>query len=392
MLRRNKKLALVLSLLLILTMVAGCGSQKGTTSSSADSKVVKIGFLGALTGDVACYGKPGLNGLKMAAEDLNAKGGILGKKVEIVAYDNAGDKAQAASITKKYISKDKVSAIIGDPCTGVTIAAAKVAQANKMVLISAGATGKGAIDAGDYCFRNTLLDEVACPATVEYLVSKGYKNIALVTAVNDEYSVGLSDYFRNAIKAKGAKIVIDESIQRGDTNFSAQVTKIKPTNPDIIVFTGYYQEAALFMKEVRKQGMKDIKFVGGDGCLGEDLYKLGGEAVEGSMIYCGFSPENPTPETKKFLDAYTKKYNSQADMFSVQYYDALMIVAQAMEKANSTDPAVYQKEMLKVKNFPGLSGVTTFRANREPIKSPVYLLEVKDASFKLKDRIPVKTE
>lgn len=393
MLRRNKKLALVLSVLLIMSLITGCGGAKKATNSNADSKVVKVGFLGALTGDVACYGKPGLKGLQMAAEEINAKGGILGKQVEVVYYDNAGDKAQAASITKKYISKDKVSAIVGDPCTGVTIAASEVAQTNKMVLLSAGATGKGAIDAGDYCFRNTLLDEVACPATVEYLVKNGYKNLALVTASNDEYSVGLSEYFRKAIQDKGGKIVIDESIQRGDKNFSAQVTKIKPTNPDLIIFTGYYQEAALFMKEVRKQGMKDVVFLGGDGCLGEDLYKLGGDAVEGSMIYCGFSPDNPSPEVKAFLDAYSKKYNGEmADMFSVQYYDALYILKQAMEKAGSIDPQVYQKEMLKVKDFPGVSGVTTFRANREPIKSPVYLLTVKDASFKLKDKIPVKAE
>lgn len=392
MLRRNKKLALVLSLLLVLTLVVGCGSQKTTTTSTNDSKVIKIGFLGALTGDVACYGKPGLKGLQMAAEDINAKGGILGKQVEIVSYDNAGDKAQAASITKKYISKDKVSGIVGDPCTGVTIAASAVAQANKMVLISAGATGKGAIDAGDYCFRNTLLDEVACPAAVGYLLKNNYKNIALVTASNDEYSVGLSEYFRNAIKKQNGNIVIEESIQRGDKNFSAQVTKIKPANPDIIVFTGYYQEAALFMKEVRKQGMKDIVFIGGDGCLGEDLYKLGGEAVEGSMIYCGFTPDNPSAETKAFLDAYTAKYNEKADMFSAQYYDALFILKSAMEKANSTDPQVYQKEMLKIKDFPGVSGITSFRANREPVKSPLYVLTVKDASFKLKDQIPVKAE
>ncbi|MGI6515141.1 MAG: ABC transporter substrate-binding protein [Syntrophomonadaceae bacterium] len=386
--RRFKLLALLMSFVLLLGLVAGCGGGSETTGGS-DEDVIKVGFLGALTGDVACYGIPGLNGLELAVEEINAKGGILGKKVVIVEEDNAGDKTEAAAITRKFISKDKVNAIIGDPCTGITIVAAKIAQENQMVLISPGACGEGAIDAGDYCFRNTLLDKMACPAVTKYLIDKGYKNFALVTAINDEYSVGLSNYFRAALKELGGNIVIDESIQRGDTNFAAQVTKIKPTNPDIIIFTGYYQEAALFMKEVRKQGMNQV-FVGGDGCLGEELYKLGGDAVEGSMVYCGFSPEQSRPEVQRFLDAYAEKHNGElADMFSAQYYDAMYIVAEAMERAGSTDPKVYKDEMAKTKDFPGVSGVTTFGPDREPIKNPVFLLQVKDNSFKLLDTAEV---
>lgn len=379
----------MLCMLMLVGMVAGCSSDTKTGSTGDD--VIKVGFLGALTGDVACYGLPGLKGLNMAAEELNAKGGILGKQVVVVEADNRGDKTEAINITQKFISRDGVKAIIGDPCTGITKVAAEVAQENKMVLISAGATGQGAIAAGDYCFRNTLLDSLASPATVGYLMENGYKDFALVTAINDDYSVSLSDYFRKALQDQGGNIVIEESIQRGDTNFSAQVTKIKPTNPDIIVFTGYYQEAALFMKEARKQGMDQV-FVGGDGCLGEDLYKLGGEAVEGCIVYCGFTPEQPSPEMKTFLDAYTAKYNEQPDMFSAQYYDALMIVAQAMERAQSTDPSVYKAEMAKTANYPGVSGRTTFGADREPIKSPVYLLTVKDADdnkFSLLQKVDV---
>lgn len=385
--RRFKILALAMSLVMLVGLMAGCGGNETTGGSGED--VIKVGFLGALTGDVACYGIPGLKGLELAVEEINAQGGILGKKVEIVKEDNRGDKTEAASITKKFISKDKVSAIIGDPCTGITIVAARIAQDNQMVLISPGAAGEGAIAAGDYCFRNTLLDKLACPSVAKYLMQKGYKNFALVTAINDEYSVGLSDYYRAALKDLGGNIVIDESIQKGDTNFAAQVTKIKPTNPDIIIFTGYYQEAALFMKEVRKQGMDQI-FVGGDGCLGEYLYKLGGSAVEGSLVYCGFSPEQSRPEVQEFLDKYAEKFNGElADMFSAQYYDAMYIVAQAMERANSTDPKVYKAEMAKTVDFPGVSGVTTFQADREPIKNPVFILTVKDSSFKLLDTAEV---
>ncbi|MGE5405959.1 MAG: ABC transporter substrate-binding protein [Candidatus Saccharibacteria bacterium] len=383
-----KVFALFLCVALLLTPVVGCGSKANDANSGAASATIKVGFLGALTGDVANYGIPGLKGLKLAAEELNAKGGILGKKVEIIEEDNRGDTTEAANITKKFISRDKVNVIIGDPCTGITKVAAKIAQDNKMVLISAGATGKGVVEAGEFVFRDTLLDSVAAPAVVDYLIKKNMKNFAVVTAKNDEYSVGLSEIFRSAITSKGGKIVSDESIQKGDKNFAAQVTAIKPTKPDIIVFTGYYTEAALFMKEVRKQGMKQV-FVGGDGCLGPDLYTNGGTAVEGSIVYCGFSPEQPTAETKKFLDAYKKKYGEEGEMFSSQYYDALMIIAAAMEKAKSADPKVYRAELAKTASFPGASGVITFTASREPVKSPVYLLTVKNNSFKLLDKVPV---
>ncbi|NLV17553.1 MAG: ABC transporter substrate-binding protein [Syntrophomonadaceae bacterium] len=374
--RRFKVLSLVLCLLLMVGAVAGCSNQQ---TGGSDEDVIKVGFLGALTGDVACYGLPGLEGLKMAAEELNANGGILGKQVVIVEADNRGDTTEAINIVQKFISRDGVKAVIGDPCSGITKVAARTAQDNKMVIISPGAVAAGAIDAGDYCFRNVLLDSLGCPATVSYLMEQGHKDYALVTAINDDYSVSLSGYFKDALNDQGGNIVIEESIQRGDTNFAAQVTKIKPTNPDIIVFTGYYQEAAIFMKEVRKQGMDQV-FVAGDGCLGEELYKQGGEAVEGCIVYCGFSPEDPKEESKKFLEAYSEKYNGkQADMFAAQYYDALMIVAEAMERAQSSDPSVYKDEMAKTTDFPGVSGNTTFGPDREPIKSPVYLLTVKDA-------------
>lgn len=382
--KTTKMLAIALCLVLALGSLAGCAKKQEET--------VKIGFLGALTGDVANYGQPGLKGLQLAAEELNAKGGILGKPIEILGEDNRGDKTEAANLTTRYITQEKVAALVGDPCTGITKVAGKIAQDNQMVIISAGATGTGVCEIGDYVFRDTLLDSVAAPATVEYLLGQNFKKIALVTATNDDYSVGLSGIFRKAVKDKGAAVVIEESIQKGDTNFAAQVTNIKAANSDLIIFTGYYTEAGLFMKEVRKQGMKQL-FVGGDGCLGPDLVKLGGKAVEGSMVYCGFSPEQPTPETKKFLDAYAKKYNgAEADMFAAQYYDALMILAKVMEETKSTDPKVYVKALAKTANFPGASGVITFQADREPIKSPVYLLTVQDGKFKLKQKIDVKVQ
>ncbi|WP_242848825.1 ABC transporter substrate-binding protein [Syntrophomonas palmitatica] len=396
--RTNSKLVMLLCLLMVFSLFSGCAKKDGGEAQKDSAKqadTIKLGFLGATTGDVACYGIPGQKGMKMAIDEVNAQGGILGKQVVGIYEDNKGDSAEIANIATKYITRDKVVAMVGDPCTGLTKVAAKIAQTNKVVLLSAGATSTGVVEIGDYIFRNTLLDKYASPAVVEWMVKqKGWKNIAIITSLNNSYSTGLTPLFKEAINNSGGKIVLDETINDGETDFSAQVTKMKKVKPDVLVFTGYYKEGALIMNEAQKQGL-DIKMVGGDGLYGEDLMKLGGKAVEEKVIYyAGFTPEEKTPQTTEFIKAYKAKYNGEEpDMFAAQYYDAVMILKKVMEDSKSSDPKVFKNELAKLKDYPGVSGNTTIGPDREPIKSPVCLLTVKDGSFRaLLEKIPVKAQ
>lgn len=388
--------ALLTTAAMVTALAAGFGCKKkeeGEAAKSAEGNTIKIGFLGALTGDVAMFGKPTLDGMKLAVEQLNAAGGLNGKKFEIVEADDRGDKQEGASVTQKLISRDNVVAIVGDPTTGITKVAAPIAQKAGVVLISAGATGQGVVEIGDCIFRDTLLDSVAIPALIDYFSKDlGYKKVAVITSDNNDFSVGLSQTFRDAIKGKDIQIVADEKVKDGDKDFSAQITNIKAKKPDVIFFSGYYTEAALILKEARKQGMK-TKMFGGDGLFSPTFISLGGDAAEGSMAYVGFSPEQPTPETAKFIDAFKAKYGGNLPgLFDAQGYDAVMMLADAMKRANSTDPAKFKVELAKTKNFKGVSGTITIRANREPIKSPLYLLEVKGGKFALKAKIPVKMD
>jgi branched-chain amino acid transport system substrate-binding protein len=165
---KNKfRWALLLSLVLLVTMAVGCGGNK-----QDGEEVIKLGFLGAKTGDVANYGIPGEKGMKMAIDELNAKGGILGKKVEGIYEDNKGDSKEINLIAQKYITRDKVVAMVGDPCTGLTKVAADIAQKNQVVIFSAGATGAGVVEIGDYVFRNTMLDTVAVPVVVDWMLQE----------------------------------------------------------------------------------------------------------------------------------------------------------------------------------------------------------------------------
>lgn len=395
MFRKKSKSLVALSLLLsALVFVSGCGSKPApTTPSATDSKEpIKIGFLGAKTGDVAIYGLNTLKGLNMAVAELN-KTGVLGRQVQLVEEDNAGQKDQAINITNKLISQDKVVAIIGDPTTGITRVAGSIANSKKTVIMSAGSTGTDVVEIGPYVFRDTLLDTIAAPATMKYVVQeKSWKNVALITSKNNDYSVSLSKIFTKAIVDAGGKVVIEEYIQDKDTDFSGQITKIKAANPDVIVFSGYYTEGALIMKKAREVGIKAV-MVGGDGLQGDDLMKIGGDAVEGSISYAGFSPEQPTPKTEAFITAFKAKYSNELpDLFAAQGYDAMMLIAKAITDAKSADPEKFKDTLATTKAYDGVSGTITFQASREPIKSPVYLLEVKGGKFALLKKVPVEVK
>lgn len=386
----RKKIAVLLCLVMMFTLVAGCGGSGGQSTGGNDD-VIKLGFLGAKTGPVANYGIPAEKGMQLAIEELNANGGILGKEVVGIYEDNKGENSDIAVIATKYITRDKVAAMVGDPCTGLTMVAADIAQKNEVVIFSPGATGDGVVEIGDYVFRNTLLDIFAVPAVVDWMINeKGWKDIAIITSLNNGYSTALTPVFKKAIEEQGGNIVLEDSINDKETDFTAQVTKLKNANADVLVFTGYYTEAALIMNEAQKQKV-DISLVGGDGLYGQDLAKLGQSAVEEKVIfYCGFSSDQPSPETAAFLEKYREKFNEEPDMFSAQFYDAVMILAKAMEDAGSDDPKVFKNELAKLKDYPGVSGNTTFREDREPIKSPVCLITIKDGKFSLLDKIDTK--
>ena len=381
--------------MLALSLTTGCKKKEeaataGTSNIAAET--IKIGFLGALTGDVAMFGKPTLEGMKMAAEELNAGGGVLGKKIQIVEADDRGDKQEGASVTQKLISRDNVIAIVGDPTTGITKVAAPIAQKAQIVLLSAGATGPGVVENGEFIFRNTLLDSIAIPACIDFFAKDmGYGKVAVVTSDNNDYSVALSRTFLTAAKNHGIRIIADEKIKDGDKDFSAQVTNIKATKPDVIFFSGYYTEGALFMKEARKQGLK-INMFGGDGLFSPKLMELGGSAVEGSMLALGFSPEQATPVAAKFVEGFKSRYGAEPGLYAAQGYDAILLLAYAIKSANSPDPKLFKESLARIKKFEGVSGTISMQANREPIKSPLALLEVKGGKFTLKAKVEVKID
>jgi branched-chain amino acid transport system substrate-binding protein len=389
-LKRRFVLLLLVTVCSLALLAAGCS---GSETSSQDGDTIKIGFLGGKTGNHAHYGIETLKGMEMALEKINNEGGVLGKKLEIVEGDHGSNISQAVSVTQKLITQG-VSAIVGDPTTGITKSVAPICQENEIILMSAGAVGTGVLEIGNYIFRDCLPDVVAAPGQVKYLTEElGWNKVALVTTTGLDYSESLTDIFRPALKEYGLEIVAEETIMEGDTNFSAVVTSLSSKDFDGVIFTGYYTEGALFLKEMRKQGMQQV-IAGGDGLLGKELYELGGEAAEGSMVYTGFAVDmdRASDKTKAFIEEYKANNNDNIpDMFAAQGYDAVMWLADAIEEANSSDPTEIREALVKTQNWEGVTGVITLDENREPIKNPVYILEVKDSQFSVAGAIDINS-
>lgn len=345
-----------------------------------------MGIVGPETGNLAQYGVQTLMGAQMAVDEINASGGINGARVELVNYDNRGDKAESTQAVNRLVTRDDALAIIGCPTSGATLAVSPLAERSQVLLISAGSTMAGITDGKQYTFRNTLLDSVGGPATVTYVQEElGKKRWAIITSINNDYSVGLSDVFRQAIEDQGGEIVAETQVSDGDVDFSAQITSLKPSNPEAIAYTGYYPEAALIAKEAQKQGI-DAFLVGGDGLQAPDLYKVGGDATLGTILYSGFSPQGSADYIRKFVDKFSDRYDEAPDMFAAQGYDAAYLIKAAFEEAGENDSTQAVQKLRNLKDFPGVSGKTSYNDSGDPEKRPFIQKVVRDGDgymFKL---------
>ncbi|MDR2885052.1 MAG: ABC transporter substrate-binding protein [Deferribacteraceae bacterium] len=360
----------------------GCKKQADTGAAApvADVAEVVMGVQGPETGEIAVYGLQTLYGAQLAADEINAAGGINGKPLKIVHYDSRGDKVEAVNVAQRLINNDKVCGIVGEPTSGALFAMRNIVNDKKTMAISAGATAVGVADNLPYVFRNTLLDTDGAPATIKHLKdTKGWTKYAIITSTNNDYSVGLSDTYRQAILSNGGTVVIEQSINDKDTNISAQVTAMRNKDFDAVVFTGYYQEASLIMLELRKQGIK-APLVGGDGFQSPELYNVGKDAALGTVFFAGFSTSSTNPQVVEFNKKIAAK-GYETDMFAAQGYDAMYLLANAAKQAGVTNCSeeaqrVKMRDALAAtQNFMGVSGEMSFDAQGNGVKKP-FIMEV----------------
>ena len=332
----------------------------GDKESSADGAVVKIGFIGPLTGDYANYGTLCRQAVEMAIDEINANGGVNGASIKLFAEDSEGDSQKALAAMEKLSSSDKVCAIIGPVLTGETFSVAERAQAEGIVIITPSASHKDITNVGDYIFRTTPSDGLQGEVAGKYWSRVlGYTKLAVLYAKND-YSQGLYESMSEAFTQDGGQIVAAETFMVGDKDFKTQLTKLKNTDAQAIYLPDYTAEMAQILEQAAQLGI-DKPFLSGDGFLSEEIYSLAGQYTDG-VVYTASARVEESNKNKEFKDAYTARWGIGPDSFATNAYDATYILVSVIEKVG-TDRKAIKTGMEQVKDFEGVNGIINFAPN-----------------------------
>lgn len=360
------------------SLFAGCKKQ--------DNSVIRVGHFGAMTGPTATFGTSTDEGMRLAMDEINAKGGVLGKKIDVVTEDDQSKPTEAVNAVEKLINRNKVVAVIGEVASSNSLAAAPVAQAAGIPMLSPASTNPKVTQTGDYIFRSCFIDPFQGGVMAKFAVKELHaKKLAILYDVNSDYSLGLREFFTNEIKAQGGQIVTDEAYTQQDVDFRGQLTKIRNAAPDAIYVPGYYTQVGAICRQARELGLA-VPLLGGDGWDSDKTVEIGGEAVNGSYFTNHYSAQEDRPEVKAFVDSYRKRYNKTPDAMAVLGYDALRLMVDAIRRAGSTDPVKLRDALAATKDFPGASGNITIDKDRNARK-PIVVLKYEHGKQKFVTRI-----
>jgi branched-chain amino acid transport system substrate-binding protein len=372
-----------LAALALVVGLTGCGKSGG----AGGDNTIPVGEFASLTGKEAAFGQSSHKGTLLAIEDINAAGGVLGKKINFIYEDNRSTPGESATIVKKLITRDHVVAVLGEVASGRSLEAAPICQANHIPQISPSSTNPKVTETGDYIFRVCFIDPFQGKLLAEFAKRslKAHK-IAIFSDVSAPYSVGLAENFKEPFVAGGGEVVSEQKYTGGDKDFKAQLTAIKAANPDAIFVPGYYTEAGLIVAQARQLGIT-IPIFGGDGWEAPELIQIAGNALEGTYYSTHYSSENQDPKVQKFVKDFKAKFNGETpDAMAALGYDSAMVLADAIKRAGTTDEPKLRDAIAATKDFDGITGKTTLDANRNATKSAV-IITVKDGKFKYVETI-----
>ncbi len=365
-------------------MAAGCkdkgaaGGGAGSSDPAKDTGPIVIGSYLSMTGTMATFGITTEQGEKMAIEEINAAGGIKGRKLELVVLDDQGKADEAGNTVTRLIDVNDAVALIGEVASTLSLVGGRIAQKRGIPMVSPSSTNPKVTEVGDYVFRVCFLD----PFQGRVMAKFAHENlklskVAIFKDIRNDYSLGLSDAFKKAFTEMGGQIVAEESFSAGDTEFSAQLTKLKGTAPEGIYVPGYYTEVGTIARQARRLGIT-VPLMGGDGWESPELRRIGGKDVIGSYFSNHFAHDNPTPSAKKFIEAYEAKFHEAAPALSALGYDAVMVIAEAMKRAPVITPKAIRDELAKTKDYDAVTGRLTLDAQRNPVK-PAVILKVTES-------------
>jgi branched-chain amino acid transport system substrate-binding protein len=367
----------------------GCGQKE--SSSSGDGNEIVIGHVASLSGDTATFGTSADEGIKLALDEVNQKGVLGGKKIKVITEDDRSMGDEAKTATNKLISRDHVVAILGEIASSRSIAMAPVCEDAKIPMLSPGSTNPKVTQGFQYVFRNCFIDPFQGESMARFAIEDlKLKKFAFLYPVNSDYGVGLRKYVNDYLSKVGAEVVANESyVEKTDADFKPQLTKIKAANPDAVFVTGYYTEAGLIARQAKQLGLT-CPLIGGDGWDSDQTLKIGGDAVNGCFFSNHYSPDEKRAEVQAFVEGYKKKYNGKTpDAMAILGYDAMKIMADAINRAGSTNGDKIRDALAATKDFPGASGNTTIDKDHNA-KKAIVIIEIKNGEFTYRTKIEPK--
>lgn len=368
--------------LLALGVAWGSGGAAGAQGTAAQpagggaSGPIKIGHFGSLTGSNATFGKSTSQGIRLAMKEFNAAGGLNGRKVELVEYDTRGDAREATLVVDRLVSQDKVSAVLGEVASSLSMAGGPVAQRAGVPMISPSSTNEQVTAIGDMVFRVCFIDNFQGFACAKFARSElDAKTAAILLDQSQTYSTGLADAFAAAFEKLGGKVTVRQVYQSGAQDFTAQLSTIKAANPDVLFIPGYYTEVGNIAVAARKLGVS-APMLGGDGWDSEQLAKIGKDAIKGSFYSNHYAPDQPDKKVQDFITKYREEFGGQTpDGLAALGYDAAVLLFDAMKRAKSLSGTDLRDAIAATKDFPGVTGKITIDKERNARK-PAVIVEM----------------
>lgn len=362
---------------IIFPIIAGAMSL-ASYAGFASAETIKIGFNVPLTGFAAADGQSALHGAELAVEQVNANGGVNGNMLELVVYDDQASPKEAAPLAIKMITQDDVVAGVSGSYSGATRAAATIFSENSVPYISAYAIHPDITRAGDYVFRTSFMGEVQGRAGAKLIGEMlGKKRVTMIT-LNNDFGISLANGFKDKAGDFGIEIISEYEYSIKDREFGAIVSKIKSENPDAIYASGYFFTAGPLVRQLRAAGINQ-PVVGQEGYDSQKFIEIAGDASEGVMITTSLDRDSSNPVTQSFIEGFSNKAGYPADMVGASGHTAILVLADAMSRAGSTDKASL-RDAIASTNLEASTGQISFNALGE-VQKDVQVQVVRDGNW-----------
>lgn len=381
--RRSVPLVLLLGVLALAACEKKSGSRAapglGRGGGSSDAAEILFGEVASLTGPEATFGQSQSRGIALAVREINEAGGVLGRPIRVITYDNQGRPTESAAAANRLVVRDKVHVLLGEVASSRSLAMAPIAEEHRVPMITPASTNPRVTEGKDWVFRVCFIDPFQGKVMAKFAREElGLSRVAVLRDVRNDYSVGLANFFVEAFRELGGTVVIDQSYSAGDIDFRSQLTEIRAREPEGIYVPGYYTDVGLIARQARELGMK-VPLMGGDGWDSSKLYEIGGEALDGSYFSNHYSFENPDPVVQTFITKYREAYGEVPDALAALGYDAARLAADAIARVGSLDRPAIRYALATTRDFRGVTGTITMDEQHNPVK-PAAVLRIRNQS------------